>query len=149
MGCAYKYAEENLMETVQDYPLNLSPAATQTCKYDASKGKFKISSSAGVKKDSNLALKEALQEGPVVIAMNGASMAVQTYQGGIIQNQCDGKYPDHGALAVGYGVEDGVKYIIIKNTWGVDWGENGYLRVQDVDGFGMCGVNRRASYPII
>lgn len=40
-------------------------------------------------------------------------------------------------LAVGYGVEDGIPYWLIKNSWGADWGADGYFKMEL--GKNMCG----------
>ena len=46
--------------------------------------------------------------------------------------------------AVGFGVDDAttLPYAIIRNSWGVYWGEQGYIKVflDDISG-GTCGLH--------
>jgi len=46
--------------------------------------------------------------------------------------------------------QDGTKYWKVKNSWGTDWGEKGYIRMQrGIDAEeGLCGVTLEASYPV-
>ena len=41
---------------------------------------------------------------------------------------------NHAMLIVGYGIENGMKYIVLRNSWGDWWGEKGYAKLR----FGDC-----------
>jgi cathepsin C len=52
---------------------------------------------------------------------------------------------DHAVLAVGWGVEDGKKYWLVQNSWGTDWGEDGFFRIiRDEDDSGIESIPEAA-----
>lgn len=87
------------------------------------------------------AIKTMLAEtGPLSIAVNAEPF--QFYSGGILdadEYECDPQELNHGVALVGYGSENGQEYWIVRNSWGKNWGEAGYIRV--ALGKGVCGVN--------
>merc|ERR1712137_938853 len=52
---------------------------------------------------------------------------------------------NHAVLAVGYGWEHGLEYWIVINSWGADWGDEGYFKIER--GVNMCGIAVCNSYP--
>merc|ERR1712071_688675 len=74
------------------------------------------------------ALQEAVAQGPVSVAVD-AQTVFQFYNKGVVKTNLCGAALDHGVLAVGYGVDNGVKYWKVNNSWGGSWGENGYIRL--------------------
>ena len=50
---------------------------------------------------------------------------------------------DHAVTAIGYGYdkEANLNYILVKNSWGSSWGDNGYVKLWNSgDGKGTCGM---------
>lgn len=95
-----------------------------------------------------------LKNGPLSVAINANGMDYYKFgitgcetiagteycEAGSIDTStpCDPTSLDHGVLAVGYGVQNGTDYWVIKNSWGSDWGEDGYYRIER--GTDHCGV---------
>ena len=67
------------------------------------------------------------EHGPLAIGVDAS--AFMSYQGGII-TECEGVQLNHGVLLVGYNTSGSVPYWVIKNSWGTDWGEDGFVRVR-------------------
>ena len=53
----------------------------------------------------------------------------------------------------GYGYDTlyDLPYWIVRNSWGANWGENGYIRIlkNSEDPQGECGIAMDPSYPVI
>jgi len=78
-----------------------------------------------------------IQKGPLSVALNADPL--MSYTGGVIPAGCPGHYLNHAVLITGFGVDNGTEYWSVKNSWGENWGENGYFRLQK--GVGNCGIN--------
>ncbi|XP_047044157.1 vignain-like [Lolium rigidum] len=95
------------------------------------------------------ALQKAVANQPVSVAIDASSNDFKFYSEGVFSVGC-GTDLDHGVAAVGYGTtRDKTKYWIVKNSWGENWGEKGYIRMQRgvSQAEGLCGIAMQASYP--
>ena len=109
----------------------------------------KIKGYEDVPANNEKALQKAVAHQPVAVAIDAGGFEFQFYTSGVFTGQC-GTELDHGVAAVGYGIgDDGMKYWLVKNSWGTGWGEEGYIRMQrDVTAKeGLCGIAMQASYP--
>jgi cathepsin L len=96
------------------------------------------------------ALRKAVAYQPVSVAIEAGGRAFQLYDSGVFTGEC-GTALDHGVVAVGYGTENGVDYWLVRNSWGSNWGESGYIKIERnvADAYtGKCGIAMEASYPV-
>jgi len=111
-----------------------------TCEFKKNLAKVKVTGGIQLPKDEVQIAAWIAQNGPVSIGINAFMM--QFYMGGIAhpwKYMCRPSRLDHGVLITGYGVEDGVPYWNIKNSWSTKWGEEGYYRIYR--GGNCCGVS--------
>ena len=89
-------------------------------------------------------LAAAIAHGPVAVGIQANQPDFQHYKNGTFDGAC-GTEVDHGVTAVGM-TDDAY---IIKNSWGDDWGDGGYIYMKRHAGTagGICGIATQASYP--
>jgi len=154
MGCnggqmdgAFKYAVDNGMCTESAYPYTAKDGSCHSCSSVVS-----MSGCADVKANNQVALKEAVANGPVSIAIEADTVYFQSYSSGVLTSASCGTNLDHGVLIVGYGTENGIKYWLVKNSWSTSWGEQGYVKIARSDSTndaGICGIGMQPSYPVV
>lgn len=95
-------------------------------------------------------LKVAVARQPVSVGIDGANLDFQFYYEGVLDGKC-GTHMKHAVTIIGYGRSKQKKYWLVKNSWGIEWGEKGYMRIARGvrDRKGKCGIAVRPSYPIM
>jgi C1A family cysteine protease len=144
MEAAMEYIKKTGLELESDYGYK---GVDGTCKATASKEKVKVTGITEVKSNSKQGLHDAVQKGPVSVAIEADTDVFQYYSGGVLNSASCGTNLDHGVAAVGYGTANGQDYFIVRNSWGAWWGENGYVRIAAVDGAGICGIQMEPVWP--
>jgi KDEL-tailed cysteine endopeptidase len=132
----------------KEYPYN---ATTNQCNSATCENVVKISNYSDVISSNEKALKRAVAQQPVSVAIQANTQSFQHYAGGIYSDINCGTQLDHGVLVVGYGTEllKGIDYWIVKNSWGESWGDNGYIKIlrNFNDSRGLCGIAMQPSFP--
>ncbi|CAD6338566.1 unnamed protein product [Miscanthus lutarioriparius] len=148
MDNAFQFVINNgSIDTEADYPFIGTDMAC-----DAIREKRKvvsIDSYENVPANNEKALQKAVANQPVSVAIDAGGLAFQLYSSSIFSGICGLKL-DHGVTAVGYGSENGEDFWIVKNSWGPEWGEGGYIRMARnvLLPMGKCGIAMDASYPV-
>ncbi|VDP35113.1 unnamed protein product [Echinostoma caproni] len=119
----------------------------ERCHFDGRKAAARVQSFSTEHTGNEQTLKVMVSsQGPIAIAVD-ADRGFHQYSRGIYQSpSCSSRSLNHAVLVVGYGEDRGNRYWIIKNSWGPDWGEGGYIRLARDHG-NMCGVATMASVP--
>ncbi|XP_018575904.1 cathepsin L-like proteinase [Anoplophora glabripennis] len=142
MEAGFEYIRDNGIETESDYPYT---AREETCKFDRSKSITNVGGFVAIPQSESDLLDAVANIGPIAIAVNADPMVY--YAGGIFdESVCDKTNLDHGVVAVGYGSENGVDYWLVRNSWGLNWGDSGYIKITR-NRNDQCGVADDASYP--
>ncbi|XP_048132928.1 vignain-like [Rhodamnia argentea] len=149
MDYAFDFIKRNRgITTEMNYPYTAKDGYCNLPKRNAPV--VKIDGHEKVPKNDEEALMKAVANQPVAVSIDAGSLDFQFYSQGVFDGNC-GTELNHGVAVVGYGSSrDGTKYWTVKNSWGTNWGEGGYVRMRrGVDEEeGLCGIAMDASYPI-
>merc|ERR1719197_385972 len=94
-----------------------------------------------LEQNADYPLAEALvQYGPVAVSASAGSWF--EYESGVFDGCEPDTVVDHAITAWGYGEANGVKYWHLRNSWGSNWGEKGFMRIlRHSDGQTHCGTD--------
>uniref|UniRef100_A0A3B4G0K9 Cathepsin K-like n=1 Tax=Pundamilia nyererei TaxID=303518 RepID=A0A3B4G0K9_9CICH len=149
MTNAFQYVNENGgIDSEAAYPY---VGQDQTCRYNASGMAAQCKGYKEIPVGNERALAVALYKvGPVSVGIDAQQSSFQFYKHGVYYDpNCNKDDVNHAVLAVGYGVNTkGKKYWIVKNSWGEEWGNKGYILMARNRG-NLCGITNLASYPIL
>ena len=136
---AYQYIRDYGVEEALTYPYEYGQ---NYCRYNVRRSKFSLANFVYLGDDDEEKMKTMLiKYGPLAITIN--ANLLQYYTDGVINVSYEScpYAPSHGVVIVGYGTTArGLDYWIVRNSWGPNWGENGYFRI--VRGKGLCGINK-------
>jgi len=150
---AYQYIQgAGGLESDSDYPYTSGGGDSGTCQFDATKivatmSNFSYATPPCTDSCTNQdeqTLANNLVTAPVSICVYAESW--QDYSSGILTSDCPSDYSslDHCVQLVGYDFTDpSSPYWIIRNSWNTNWGEQGYIYVQE--GANLCGVADEAT----
>jgi len=130
------------LESESDYPYN---ADDNQCSFDKTKVQATISSYkyATQNADEKTMKSNLVSMAPLSICVDAARW--QFYSGGVFTKKDCGNDLDHCTQLVGY---DGDKnYWIVRNSWGPDWGIDGYIYLQM--GTDTCGCADEATSAMV
>ncbi|KAF4141653.1 Papain family cysteine protease [Phytophthora infestans] len=141
---AMQYLRDNGVCTDSSYPYTSVEGGTAAaCVKTCTPVKSGITDIVRLKAGDESALLGAVKKQPVVVSVISNNPAWKQYRSGVITS-CNVATIDHAVLAVGYDATT----IKIKNSWGTDWGEDGYVRIsRSPQGMGTCAVLTDMSYP--
>ncbi|KAM7418127.1 hypothetical protein PAMA_017663 [Pampus argenteus] len=133
------------LESESDYSYT---GQKQKCDFSGRKVVAYINSSVELPKDEREIAAWLAENGPISVALN--AFAMQFYRKGVshpLKIFCNPWMIDHAVLMVGYGERKGTPFWAIKNSWGEDYGEQGYYYLYR--GSNACGINKMCSSAVV
>uniref|UniRef100_A0A2K5PX97 Cathepsin S n=1 Tax=Cebus imitator TaxID=2715852 RepID=A0A2K5PX97_CEBIM len=144
---AFQYIIDNKgIDSEASYPYK---ATDQKCQYDSKYRAATCSKYTELPYGREDVLKEAVaNKGPVCVGVDASHPSFFLYRSGVYYDPACTQKVNHGVLVIGYGDLNGKEYWLVKNSWGSNFGEQGYIRMARNKG-NHCGIASYPSYPEI
>jgi cathepsin L len=132
------------IDTESSYPYT---AEDGTCSYNAANVGATLTAYVNVNQGDENDLQTKTYTGPTSVAIDASQSSFQFYSSGVYyEPACSSTQLDHGVLSIGWGTQDSSDYWLVKNSWGTDWGMNGYIMMSRNKN-NNCGIATMATLP--
>ncbi|KAM6106543.1 cathepsin S-like [Pterocles gutturalis] len=144
---AFQYVIDNHgIDSDDSYPYTAQDGA---CRYNPAARAATCSRYVELPYGDEAVLKDAVANvGPVSVSIDASQPTFFLYKAGIYRDPSCSQVGNHAVLVVGYGSLDGEDYWLVKNSWGMHFGEQGYVRMARNRG-NHCGIASFGAYPLI
>jgi cathepsin B len=153
---AYQYIEQSGIDSLTCTPYTSGTSGTiQTCPTTCKNGEkvpklyqgishYSLVKQGDIKGTVQSTMQELYKNGPLSISFvvySDFMSFFQTTPKGIYKHKTGSALGGHAVKLMGWGVDNGVEYWLIANSWGTKWGDNGFFRI--VRGVNDCTVEQR------
>ena len=147
---AFNYVRKNGgIDTEESYPYNASDG---TCRFSSDSVGATVTGYVIIPSGNESALLEAvITIGPISVSIDASHDSFMHYNSGVYyESVCANSlfHLDHAVLVVGYGTHNGQDYWLVKNSWGEDWGMDGYIMMARNKN-NNCGIATVPVYPTV
>jgi cathepsin B len=124
-------------------PTVSTPSCKKSCinGLNWSQDKHYAASSYSVPSGEQSVMQEIYENGPVEAAFT-VYEDFPTYKSGVYQHHTGSGLGGHAIKIMGWGVENGVKYWLVANSWNTHWGDKGTFKI--LRGTNHCGIESQA-----
>ncbi|XP_068590442.1 cathepsin S-like [Cebidichthys violaceus] len=147
MSNAFKYVITNQgIDSDAGYPY---VGLRGQCKYNSQHWAANCSDYVFLPEGDEFTLREALASiGPISVAIDASKPKFVFYRHGVYRDHTCTHKVTHAVLVVGYGTERRHDYWLVKNSWGVKYGDEGYIKMAR-NKHNQCGIALYACFPIM
>jgi len=126
LGISYVAASGICLESQWPYTATTGSCTNASAQHAPA---YKVSGYVKLTTNSYDALYNALNLQPISVSVDASTWSV--YKSGVFNCTSSTLDIDHAVQAVGYGHDatSNLDYWIVRNSWGVSWGEQGYIRL--------------------
>lgn len=147
MDAALRYVRDHGIMSAADYPYE---ARDGRCRARPQQVAARVRGYMMLPRGNEAMLRLALAvRGPLPVAIDAGQRSFHAYKAGVYEDRhCKShlRQLNHAVLLVGYGTENGRDYWLLKNSWGRNWGDQGYIKMAR-NRRNMCGVATYAVLP--
>ncbi|XP_036375314.1 cathepsin L1-like [Megalops cyprinoides] len=145
---AYMYIMQNGgIQTEASYPYVMEE---RSCAANRSENAVSVKDWKYVPPGDEQAFEDALVTiGPIAVVIDTTTRNFQFYRKGVFYDpKCSIWKQAHAVVLIGFGTEGSEEFWTIKNSWGIYWGEEGYMRLAK-NRQRHCGISQYGVVPFV